>query len=37
MRIWMRHWGILHHPLEETRTVYILRFLYGGRDYENMI
>ena len=28
---------MIYHPLEETRTVYILRFLYGGRDYENMI
>lgn len=28
---------LVYHPLETERCVYILRFFYGGRDYEKLI
>lgn len=28
---------LIYRPSEEERTVYILRFFYGGRDYEKLI
>lgn len=28
---------LVYHPVESQRTVYILRFFYGGRDYEKLI
>lgn len=28
---------LVYHPAEETATVYVLRFFYGGRDYEKLI
>ena len=31
------HYILVYHPVEEERTVYVLRFFYGGRDYEKLI
>jgi toxin ParE1/3/4 len=31
------HYVLVYHPVEEEQTVYILRFFYGGRDYEKLI
>jgi len=28
---------LVYHPVENEQTVYILRFFYGGRDYEKLI
>lgn len=28
---------LVYHPAEEEKRVYILRFFYGGRDYEKLI
>lgn len=28
---------LVYHPLEAEQRVYILRFFYGGRDYEKLI
>ena len=28
---------LVYHPIEEERRIYILRFFYGGRDYEKLI
>lgn len=28
---------LVYHPLETEQRVYILRFFYGGRDYEKLI
>lgn len=28
---------LIYHPIEKEQTVYILRFFYGGRDYEKLI
>ena len=28
---------LVYHPIEEEQRVYIIRFFYGGRDYENLI
>lgn len=28
---------LVYHPIEKEQNVYILRFFYGGRDYENLI
>ena len=28
---------LVYHPIEDAETVYILRFFYGGRDYEKLI
>lgn len=31
------HYVLVYHPAEEEQAVYILRFFYGGRDYEKLI
>ena len=28
---------LVYHPVENEKRVYILRFFYGGRDYEKLI
>ena len=28
---------LVYHPVEKEKRVYILRFFYGGRDYEKLI
>lgn len=28
---------LIYHPVEAENRVYILRFFYGGRDYEKLI
>ena len=28
---------LVYHPVEDEKRVYILRFFYGGRDYEKLI
>lgn len=28
---------LVYHPVESEKRVYILRFFYGGRDYEKLI
>lgn len=28
---------LIYHPAEAEQRIYILRFLYGGRDYEKLI
>lgn len=31
------HYVLVYHPVEHEQTVYILRFFYGGREYEKLI
>ena len=28
---------LVYHPVEEERTVFVLGFFYGGRDYEKLL
>ena len=31
------HYILVYRPTEDEQTVYVLRFFYGGRDYEKLI